>query len=468
MANEYRRLLSGQRLRKSTSSKRKIHEEALSDYGRVLYSPAFRRLQLKTQVFPLEDNATVRSRLTHSLEVAHIGHRIASRIVGENKKYFSTAETGPAFATFAETACLCHDLGNPPFGHFGETAIQDWFRSNASPIQSLIDPADTDIFSAQLLPDFLKFDGNPQGTRITLRLSRIPGDRHGLNLTYAQIASNIKYVATPSTTNKNKPFYKKAGAFFTEETLLGRVRAGLNLKNSQRHPVSLIMEAADDISYCLSDVEDAIEKKLLSDRTFFSELKKKTKTTPAAGALTKIGTQAKTFLQFKVDFSEHAVQTAAQLYKTHHQAIMNGSISEPLLEHSKELSALFNAFGDICKEHVYIAADTERLELAGHAAITDILDAFKPLLFCSRKQFEKSSEGKDLLRRLFNLLPRKHVEAYHDTLNDMNAALPECSSETVERFCRMHLLTDFVSGMTDRYAMDLHRTLTGQLAGHRV
>src|SRR6185436_3455649 len=143
MEHEYNRLINPKRFRPSEETRANLGLETESDRGRVLYSSPFRRLQMKTQVFPLEGNAAVRSRLTHSLEVAHIGRLIAEKVYSgmrpEERTERGLQDEGKqlAFINISETACLMHDIGNPPFGHFGEQAIKDWFNNNQNGLSLL-------------------------------------------------------------------------------------------------------------------------------------------------------------------------------------------------------------------------------------------------------------------------------------------------------------------------------------------
>lgn len=215
-SNPYEELLRPHRLRQSTRGAVSAVEESESDRARVLYSAAFRRLQRKTQVFPLEENAAVRSRLTHSLEVAHVGRYLATRVIEKlrSKGIYFEAEDDLAFANIVDTACLLHDLGNPPFGHFGEAAISAWFADWSARRGS--------GGNSRLSEDLRFFDGNPQGFRIATSIGGI--DKFGLNLTCAQIASTVKYPVLPDGVKENDSLRKKAGIFWTEGEIWGEVR----------------------------------------------------------------------------------------------------------------------------------------------------------------------------------------------------------------------------------------------------
>lgn len=210
----YKELLKTNRRRKSTRGDYTPLKAIESDRARVLYSTAFRRLQGKTQVFPLDENAAIRTRLTHTLEVAHVGKHLASSVLerledeGRLEKVGLAGQYGIAFVAVVEVACLLHDIGNPPFGHFGEVAIKWWF-SQYVPAKNM----DPDV-----LFDLTHFDGNPQGFRIATRLSG-KHTKSGLNLTYVQLASMLKYIGFPKDIGSPCTL-SKAGAFQTESEAL--------------------------------------------------------------------------------------------------------------------------------------------------------------------------------------------------------------------------------------------------------
>jgi dGTPase len=268
----YKELLTGDRFRKSEAGYDKLVTNAESDRGRLIYCPAFRRLQQKAQVFSLEPNAAVRSRLTHSLEVAQMGRYIADQIVVKLKESKLADENEcAAIVSFVETACLMHDIGNPPFGHFGEAAIQEWFRTYGKNLviescgKNLSEPVEIASEKAEkTIADFIEFDGNPQGLRIVTKLQR-NADEYGLNLTKTTLASYLKYIRSSNEEkgNGDQPFIKKCCYFQTESDLVNDIWKEFKYLKPQRFPLAYIMEAADDLAYCISDLEDSIEKGLI-------------------------------------------------------------------------------------------------------------------------------------------------------------------------------------------------------------
>jgi len=238
------------RRRNSTiTDTRSILIESESDKGRVINSASFRRLQQKAQVFPLEPNAAVRSRLTHSIEVSQVGRHIAQKVIestleSSNQPYIELA----AFVNTIETACLLHDIGNPPFGHLGETAIQCWFTKSK-------------FGDAREFKDLCNFDGNPQGYRIASFLSG--KDSFGLNLTCTQLLSMIKYPTDVTGKDAGAP-YKKIGIFDADYAGYEDACEKLDWVPRRKFPFVYLMDAADDIAYSMSDLEDGIEKKVVS------------------------------------------------------------------------------------------------------------------------------------------------------------------------------------------------------------
>lgn len=213
--NLFKRILTPVRLRKSDIGGRVPLEEFFSDKSRIIYSSSFRRLQQKAQVFSLELNSSVRSRLTHSLEVADIGKilasKIARRLCAEGK---ISAENAVEIPAVVENACLMHDIGNPPFGHFGEAALVKWAEDN---LESYAKDLRLDYAAIKpLLTDFYEFDGNPQGIRIVSRL-HCEKDEFALNLTVPSLLSAVKYARTSGEEKAGRKIRKKAGYFKSEE-----------------------------------------------------------------------------------------------------------------------------------------------------------------------------------------------------------------------------------------------------------
>jgi len=448
----YERLLTGDRIRASTRGQKGISEEVESDRARVLYSAAFRRLQRKTQVFPLEDNASVRTRLTHSLEVAHVGRFLASSVLklirdqGLTKSFgLENVDFQHALSVTVEVACLLHDIGNPPFGHFGEFAISEWFRKK-EPL-------------SQPFADLRDFDGNPQGFRIVSRLNGADG-LTGMNLTLSQLAATMKYPSNPDERER----FKKFGVFLSEKDVMAQVRAKFNLQPEQRFPLAYLMEAADDISYCLSDIEDGVEKRIVSHKEIVADLLEQAPNDEIRALITEAKEAAEKAssvdeaVTFRSTLVRKLVEHAASTYISQHNEILAGEPKELIDENSAE-GKLLSLIKHVVRNKVYTDSSIQSLELAGMSVITGLLEKFGRLLDLSRDEFlallPKSGRvrGKDVEKRLVGFIADRHLIVYK-TMAD------ECS-EIEEKWHRAHLIVDYISGMTDPFALKMHQTLGG-------
>ncbi|WP_241433493.1 dGTP triphosphohydrolase [Listeria floridensis] len=242
-----------------------------NDYQRIIISASFRRLQDKTQVFPLDKNDFIRTRLTHSIEVSQIakslGAKVGSDIV-ENKIDSTFTESHiKTLSDLLACAGLLHDMGNPPFGHFGECAIRQWFAQNMNKIQ--FDGSTLKVtLDTQMQEDFLHFDGNAQVIRLITKLHQLYEGMQGMNLTCATVNTLLKYPIPSSEVNKedSNVKYKKMGYFSAEKDTFKMITQETGTLN-YRHPATFLLEAADDISYLLADLEDGMKKKPYKLRT---------------------------------------------------------------------------------------------------------------------------------------------------------------------------------------------------------
>lgn len=487
MASAYEHLLSKSRFRDSEVTDRHILLEAESDRGRLLFCPAFRRLQQKAQVFSMESNASVRSRLTHSLEVAQIGRYIADQIsISLIKAKLATQEECAALTTFVETACLMHDIGNPPFGHFGEFAISEWFRNHGiKAIQTSLKDSDEEVTTKnalKALADFYEFDGNPQGIRIVTRLQRNT-DAHGLNLTKTTLAAYLKYVRSSDIPRKkiDSPFTKKCGYFSTEKTIIEEIWKEFNYEKPQRFPLAYIMEAADDIAYCISDLEDSIEKGLLNEAIAFKEILEQwyaaePDETPSAKVITealKFAAAGKTdsgklftFTDFRTKVNRELVTHAAEEYFNSHDKVLTGEMSSLIVQNSP-CGKILEILKSYCRDRVYCHESVQKIELAGYRAIAGLLEHFSCLLTIGEERFSSSlkkhkKDGKNrqivVENKLLSLFPKRYIAAYYDQLSNIKN---DENYYVLEWVLRAHLITDFISGMTDDFAIDTYQTFSG-------
>ncbi|MDX3934132.1 dGTPase [Stenotrophomonas sp.] len=472
MKQRYDELLKVQRLRQSSREERSILDESESDKARVIYSASFRRLQRKTQVFPLEENAAIRSRMTHSLEVAHVGRYLSTKFLTLVRNEHAglsidslgiDGECALAIPNIVETACLLHDVGNPPFGHFGESAISNWFHDYWGSIQSRFCGDDSAEFLAR---DFKEFDGNPQGFRIIARTGGV--DEYGMNLCAAQLASTVKYPVGPSDVGRAGCFSKKAGIFNSEADRWEQITSALDLSPGARFPLAYLMEAADDISYCLSDIEDGIEKGYLRHADFTEALIAGVSSDHAAlDVVTKALDKSERLkdlvdpvVLFRADLITYLVEQISKSYCQNHRRIFLGEAVELVEEGSPEFSIL-KAVRDVVADLLYGRRASHELELTGHAAIVGILKRYERFLSLDREEAASVAAGTKCGKRLdeqvklFSLLPAKHIASYR-----RQAAAREIS-DADEWMARCHLVTDYVSGMTDVFALRTYQMLSG-------
>jgi dGTPase len=483
----HRNLIAPDRYRgKSSVLNREIDEEALSDRARVLYSSAFRRLQQKTQVFTVSKDAAVRTRLTHSLEVASVGRWVAQKVVdgplaGLEPRYRA------ALVLLVETACLAHDIGNPPFGHFGEAAIQAWFRDNWETVVQK-ELKENDKLKVLIL-DFLQFDGNPQGTRILTRLQGLTkNDRnlYGMDLTYSQVLTALKYPRGPKDVPsrwKNKP-----GFFESERPRVKKAWDALGFDVQRRFPLAYLVEAADDISYCISDVEDGIDQGVFTVRDFFNELQvwidKPNPKEPALLDLRKIAqrrtddakkepAEAKDhFMRFKTDFARTMIEEAAKVYGDgSSKDIIDGS-RLGLLDNT-DADDLLETLKDVAKKFLYIEEKVQRPFLAGLRIVHGILDEYGEFLKLTRGSFallrqawksaDRDAVHKEKLQTLLPLLDRlpAHYLDVYDSAAKESESVNEWGEDAWEWFCRAHLIVDYLAGMTDDFAYRSYQVISG-------
>lgn len=463
----------------------------ISDRTRILYCPAFRRLQQKAQVFSMETNSNVRSRLTHSLEVSDLGRRLADSITFELRERTGKDEENPGkrrnvpgfkseefplVAAIVENACLIHDIGNPPFGHFGESAIQDWARHEAiqaAPAGLLDRDEDGNpVWGGDLgkwMKDFEEFDGNPQGFRTVTKLF---GD-HGLNLTCATLLCGLKYART-TCDPKGTGVKKKAGYFQSEEKLVQRLLREMDRAPGTRYPLTYIMEAADDIAYCMSDMADGIEKRLMTEeefvRVFAKNWKKLWGKSPMPKEIRKFYANGRPTrkemtdfnLDFSIDWSVAATREAVAAYVDHHDEIYDGTYPHPLLTEEHPMGKVLKTIQAVCEEKLYPSIQAESIELTGYAVITGILRRYKRLLELDYDQFQRlvdgDSKGMAVELRLYHRFADGCVNAYKLGLAEYRDD-PQLKAR--EWWLRVHLLIDHISSMTDAFALETYQMLEG-------
>lgn len=260
----------------SISNTSDTRNEFQKDYHRIICSASFRRLQDKTQVFPLDNSDFVRTRLTHSLEVSSFAKSLgqtAFQYLINNKRYndinFAIKEK---CCSILECAGLLHDIGNPPFGHFGEESIRNWFKENIGEFEYNKTKIDK-YLDEQMINDLFNFEGNAQALRLLTKLHFLV-DQNGMNLTYALLNTLIKYPVSSIEIDKDSEDikYHKMGYYFAEKDLFEKITKSTGAVGC-RYPLTFLLEAADDIAYKTADIEDAVKKGIISYDLLLSELK---------------------------------------------------------------------------------------------------------------------------------------------------------------------------------------------------
>lgn len=481
---DFRQTLSAQRPYERRAAARDdlahLIDQLESDRGRIVHSAAVRRLQQKTQVFPLERNAAVRSRLTHSLEVQQTGRFIVRTLykqLGARAADHGLDGLESVLESLVEMACLLHDIGNPPFGHFGEFAIGEWFARNLDPLFAAALPGLDleDDFAVRLRHDLKTFEGNAQGIRLVFRLLR-------LNLTYTQTAAILKYVrcADRPRPAKGAPgayLHKKPGFYLSEQAFIQELWDALGRAPGSRHPAVYIMEAADDIAYCLADIEDSVEKGFFDlDQLSASLLAKYGKLAnpdqPLNGgdsfrarldyarkraAKEPVNPIGEFFIWLRVNMIHPLVKHAAAQFIEQLDAVHAGTLDRALLEDGSPESAIVQTFKAVAAERVFCHREVETLHLQGYRILQGLLDFYAPLLRLPAGDFQRLAAGQPAgspqVQMLTRRLPRQLLQAYL-------AAVEENDGDPAwEFYHRCRLLQDVVSGMTDQLAQDEYHTL---------
>ncbi|MDC1106940.1 deoxyguanosinetriphosphate triphosphohydrolase [Prolixibacteraceae bacterium] len=401
------------------------------DYDRIIFSATFRRLQNKTQVFPLPGSIFVHNRLTHSLEVSSVGRSLGAMLSAELiKRKELDWELASDIREIIASACLAHDLGNPPFGHSGEYAIADFFQNHyGKKFQS--------IFTNEQWNDFIRYDGNANAFRLLSHqfIGRRPG---GFSLTYSTLASVVKYPYESTKTN-----IQKFGFFQDQKETFMKIADTLGIEQKDgkyaRHPLVYLVEAADDICYQVMDIEDAFKMTILSyERVeeFFLAFHLDEDSTPKTmKTLDTIKDKSEKVSYLRSITIGKLTNECFHQFMLHYDRIMNGDKVEPLINGipQKSRKALDHIL-KITREEIYMHRDVVEIHIAGHKIITTLLDRF------IRAQESPNTEHS---RNMLSLIPKQY---------DIN---------NPDTYKRTLAIVDHVSGMTDIYALELYRRMEG-------
>ncbi len=452
---DWEKLLTDSRLGDRSQPKQKLQDgrsEFQKDFDRIVFSPAFRRLQDKTQVFPLPESDFVHTRLTHSLEVSCVGRSLGN-LVGETvikrNPLLQSRFTKFHFGEIVAAACLAHDIGNPPFGHSGEDAIAEYFRSgNGQKFKSKIK-------DEKKWTDLIKYEGNAQGFRIITKLQN-PKVKGGLNLTYATLAAVTKYPRESLIKNQNKSLqnkaYRKYGFFQAEKNIFKEVAAAAGLDSIKsenaywwcRHPLAFLVEAADDICYRVMDLEDGFRLGLISFKESEELLRPLVSRQSLKDYRDKDEKDRIGYLR-AVAINE-LVYEIAKVFLDEEKNILTGKYENELICEIKRAEALKH-IKDISIVKIYKSRSVVEREVAGYEVLGGLLDTF--ISAYNEAYLEKISAKN---KSVFALLPGRITNDIPDDL-----------------YLRLLKIIDFVSGMTDSFAVSLFRKIKGiSLPGGRV
>ena len=438
---EWKQLISNKRFGQEHkhAERHDDRSEFKRDYDRLIFSSAFRRLQNKTQVFPLPGSIFVHNRLTHSLEVASvgmsIGNDISRRVIQKRPELKDTLVE--EIGTIVSAACLAHDLGNPPFGHSGEKAIQTFFSEGpGQKIKSMV--------SSEFWDDITHFEGNANAFRILTH--RFKGRRQGgFVMTYSMLASIVKYPFASSLAGNHGKF-----GFFASETESYRKIAdelGIFCKSAPgeplkyaRHPLVYMVEAADDICYEIMDIEDSHKLKILSFAetehlllSFFDEeIQQKIRQRIIDEKLTD---EHEKVVYMRASVIGKLENECVAAFLAHEEEILAGTFEGSLIDHiSERQKKAYKECEKISYSKIYQSKPVLDIELSGYQIMATLMEVFIEAAVNPSRFYSKQ-----LLRR---------VSSQYDIEN-----------ENLEE--RIMAVIDYISGMTDIYALDIYQKING-------
>lgn len=436
---DWRQLISNKRfgMEEFHAARKDDRSEFQRDYDRLVFSAPFRRLQNKTQVFPLPGSVFVHNRLTHSLEVSCVGRSLSNIVARELLlKHPDLSDSHLSeIGAIVSAACLAHDLGNPPFGHSGEKAISTYFSQGKGK-----------IFQEQLKDtpgawdDLTHFEGNANAFRLLTH--QFEGRRKGgFVMTYSTLASIVKYPYSSCLAGDKSKF----GFFLSEEedykriaTELGIIRLGGELLHYVRHPLVFLVEAADDICYQLMDMEDAYKLRILTADEIKGLLlgfldEKKVRRFDDVCSVVRDANEQIAYLRSSV--IGLLIDECAEVFINNEKAILAGTFAGALINHiSPRSRAAYVHCTEVSSAKIYRSSDVLDIELAGFQVINTLIDIMIEAV---------SSPG--------NAYSKLLMDRISDQYNIHAASLYE----------KIQAVLDYVSGMTDVYALDLYRKING-------
>ncbi|WP_313514118.1 deoxyguanosinetriphosphate triphosphohydrolase [Sphingobacterium sp.] len=410
------------------------------DYDRLIFSSPFRRLQNKTQVFPLPGAVFVHNRLTHSLEVASVGRSLGrlfyNMLKQENPNIDDEAPFLQEVGNIVSAACLSHDLGNPAFGHSGEAAISTFFTEGKGQKYK-------EMVSKEQWEDLIHFEGNANALRILTHAFN-GKDPKGFALTYTSLASIVKYPCLAIDGHvKGSHHRKKYGFFDSEKASFEKIASELGLERDPsnpngylRHPLVYLVEAADDICYNIIDLEDAHHLKILSYKEVEELLLPLCAGEDLRERLDSLGDTASRVSLLRAKAINTLIWACAKVFVENQEQFLKGTFEKPLMDAlDPEIVQHMKVISKISVARIYNAPTVVQIEIAGFKVMNALLEEFVPAYLKSNKSmFDK---------KLVAMIPEQFHTDKDDTYSKIRAVL------------------DFVSGMTDVYAVELYRKIQG-------
>ena len=437
-----------------------LRSEFEKDYHRIIVSASFRRLQDKTQVFPLDKSDFIRTRLTHSLEVSSIarslGQNIGSGILARRLDPSFTDRTNADICVVLQCAGLIHDIGNPPFGHFGEETIRDWFARNLSGLKWKGQKAEEFLTDRQK-KDLTGFEGNAQGLRMVSRLD-YPVHHDGLNLTYTVLGCMMKY---PAASDEADPSARQVGmrkfGYFDSESELFREIQEATGSGGRRNPLAYVLEAADDIAYATADIEDAFKKGFFGFSVFMAELRERGVAgvyrdrledlfdmSRLTGAANPEESAIRSWLR---EMQDVLIVAAAESFLSNYEALMEGKMTRELIS-GRTAGTLLSALKTIAYDYAFTSMSIFKTEIAASRIMNCLLDNLVPAAL----MYDCGTPG---------LLEEKYLSLIPVNYGLVCRKASDGAPESVQVYARLQMALDTVSGMTDSYARDLYSELTG-------
>ncbi|EMB20860.1 dGTP triphosphohydrolase [Treponema denticola] len=443
---EFEKYLNEARLREShRNNPEDKRNEFESDYGRVIFSPAIRRMHDKTQVMPLSHDDNIHTRLTHSLEVMVVAYSIGVQLI-ENENFQKITKTVPEslirkIPIILQTAAIVHDVGNPPFGHLGEASIQDFF-------EEYFKSNETEL-SKEQKEDFTNFDGNAQGFRILTKL-QILDDLYGLNLTKASLAAYLKYPNSDEI-EKDKIHKKRRGVFQSEKEYLENIAKDTGMIYDGtiiRHPLSFLVEAADNICYRAMDIEDGFNKKWFSFDDLVSHFEDSAIHSQLLGIQNSETSAASKITAFRLLVMNTLIPLCVNTFINNIIQITEGKYDHELIEDKCNFDTKLKS---VCQKWIFPKREIISMELQGDAVIKGLLTKLTEFLI--KKPTRYSSRALSLISN--SILKAALLE------NGLDVKKKE-EFINLNEYYKLRVIVDYISGMTDQFALSQFRILHGK------